>query len=361
MSAINAIPWSPLGASPWPRPRCPPVAPLPARADVAVVGAGVTGLSAALRLVEAGRDVVILDRAFGDGAACRSGGIILGDTLVGAAPGFERCEEHLRRWVQAHDVRGGLDWQGCIELDRDGARSPHPIDWRDAGVVRAGNAVAGGTLDPAALVEALAHEAHARGARFVNETEVASLTPGTSGIIIRTSAGPVVARAVVMATDATSRVDVDPWPVRAITVVAETARPSPAALRRAGWPEQQPFYTNDLPLLWGRHLPSGGLLLGRELLTDWECDAAGMARAIHSAGLRLGARIRGLHPAFADLDVARVWAGPIARTAAGVPTLHVDPLHPDIVWAGGYGGHGLAQAFRLGARAADVLMETRPA
>src|SRR5690348_13428349 len=98
MSAVNAISWTPLGASPWPRPACPPVTALPARTDVAIVGAGVTGLSAALRLVAMRREVLVLDRAFGDGAACRSGGIVLGDTLVGAAPGFEGCENDLRGW-----------------------------------------------------------------------------------------------------------------------------------------------------------------------------------------------------------------------------------------------------------------------
>lgn len=356
MSAVNAISWTPLGASPWPRPACPPVTALPARTDVAIVGAGVTGLSAALRLVAMRREVLVLDRAFGDGAACRSGGIVLGDTLVGAAPGFEGCENDLRGWVQSHDVRGGINWRGCIELDRATTRSSRPIDWRDAGVVRAGDTVPGGTLDPAALVEALAREAHAQGARFVNGADVSSITSDGSSVTIRTSVGLVSANVVLVATDATSRlVDVDPWPVRAITVVVETARPSPAILRRAGWPDEQPFYTNDLPLLWGRHLPSGGLLVGRELLTDSPRDAADTTRAIHAAGLRLGARIRGLHPAFVDLDVARVWAGPIARTQAGLPMIHVDPAQPRVVWAGGYGGHGLSQAFRLGARAADAL------
>ncbi|MEO8482943.1 MAG: FAD-binding oxidoreductase [Acidobacteriota bacterium] len=360
MPAIESMPWTPLGASPWAKPACPPLVPLPTHADVVVVGAGITGLSAALRLADAGREVVVLDRAFGDGAACRSGGIVLGDTLVGAAPAFDGCEEDLRNWVQAHGVRGGIDWRGCIELDRDATRSPHPIDWRDAGVVRAGNSVAGGMLDPAALVEALAREAHARGARFVNGSDVSAVISGAPTIAIETSLGALSATFVVLATDASSHPrGVDPWPVRAITVVIETTRPSLRMMQRSGWPEHQPFYTNDLPLLWGRRLPSGGLLVGRELLVDREGHGTDLERAIHAGGLRLGARVRGLHPAFVDLDVARVWAGPIARTAAGVPSLHIAAAQPNIVWAGGYGGHGLAQAFRLGQRAADAALSDR--
>lgn len=52
-------------------------APLPARADVAIVGSGYTGLSAALTLARAGRSVVVVDaEAPGYGASSRSGGMV---------------------------------------------------------------------------------------------------------------------------------------------------------------------------------------------------------------------------------------------------------------------------------------------
>ncbi len=50
---------------------------LPSRADVVVIGAGVTGLEAARRLAEAGRDVLVLDAGLpGDGASTRNAGMI---------------------------------------------------------------------------------------------------------------------------------------------------------------------------------------------------------------------------------------------------------------------------------------------
>ena len=88
-----------LGTPPWTAPHAPASVPLPRSCEVLVVGAGVTGLSAALALASEGRDVVIVDRRFGSGAACRSGGIIVGDTLIGPAPGFEGCDLELRDWV----------------------------------------------------------------------------------------------------------------------------------------------------------------------------------------------------------------------------------------------------------------------
>src|SRR5204863_168163 len=131
-----------------------------------------TGLSCALTLARAGREIVVLERAFGQGAACRSGGIVIGDTLVGPAPGFDGCEFALRDWALQHSIAGGVDWSGCVELARHAELLPDPIDWADEGRVRVSRFVPGGTLDPSALVEKLAAEAVASGATFINDAQV---------------------------------------------------------------------------------------------------------------------------------------------------------------------------------------------
>ena len=347
MARLTAFDWSSLGAAPWRPPQSPHLSALPDRAALLVIGAGVTGLSCALAWVSAGRDVVVVDRAFGNGAACRSGGIVVGDTLVGPAAGFENCETELRQWVERHEVAGGLQWAGCMELDRDASLPASPIDWCDAGPVRLSRTVPGGTLDPARLVERLAEEAVARGARLVDGVEVDSLK------------GRVTADRVLVATDATAVAGhFDPWPVRLVTVALETAPLGDEQLEELGWRDRQPFFTNDLPLLWGRLLPHGGMLAGRELIEVSPPGAPDLSRTIDAARERLILRVRGLHPALAALDVVRAWAGPIARDHDGVPGLHPDPEIDGVFWAGGYGGHGLAQAFRLGAIAAIRLADT---
>ena len=59
-----------------PRPTLPEAS-LPARADVAVVGSGYTGLSAALTLAHAGRSVVVLEKSeAGFGASTRNAGFV---------------------------------------------------------------------------------------------------------------------------------------------------------------------------------------------------------------------------------------------------------------------------------------------
>ena len=53
-----------------------PLAPLPARAEIAIVGAGIMGLSIAYQLARRGvRDVVVIDRGYlANGASGRNGG-----------------------------------------------------------------------------------------------------------------------------------------------------------------------------------------------------------------------------------------------------------------------------------------------
>src|ERR1700676_1836649 len=63
----------PLASSPTPE--------LPSRADVTIIGAGYTGLSAALTLLAAGRSVLILESGLAaEGASSRNGGMC-GDLL----------------------------------------------------------------------------------------------------------------------------------------------------------------------------------------------------------------------------------------------------------------------------------------
>lgn len=358
MPRLTGFDWSPLGTGPWPRAASPAVSPLPAAAEHVIIGGGLTGLSCALNLAVAGHDVVVLDRTFGCGATSRSGGIIIGETLVGPVPGFDGCELELRAWVDRHGIDGGLDWCGVLELDRNPSLPDHPIDWRDSGMVRLDQVAPGGILDPSALLARVAAEAVQHGARLVDAADVKGLSRRGSSIEVLSSAGSVHASRVLVATDATATANhFEPWPVRQITVALETTPLGDDQVAAMGWRERQPFYTNKLPLLWGRGLPGGGMIAGRELLDSGGMDPARLEQAIRDAGRRLIARVRGLHPALQTVAPLRTWAGPIARDDRGIPNIRLDPDLSDVFWAGGYGGHGLAQAFRLGAIAALRMSE----
>src|SRR5262245_30594608 len=204
MRSTATIPWEVVGDGPWTLPEIPTSVQLPTQCDVLVVGAGITGLAAAMGLAHAGRDVLVVDRHVGHGATTRSAGIVIGETLVGPAPGFDRCEEALRQWIDSDAPSVQLDWNGCWELDRDAPLPSTPIDWQDNGTVRHGKTIAGGTLDPAALLGALATTAVARGAKIVDHVALEAYEKGSDGITVFLSGGRLQARRVLVATDATS-------------------------------------------------------------------------------------------------------------------------------------------------------------
>jgi glycine/D-amino acid oxidase-like deaminating enzyme len=166
----------------------------------------------------------------------------------------------------------------------------------------------------------------------------------------------VSARQAIMAVDALSwNRAFDPWEHRTITMALQTAAVTGLAEEMG---LHEPFYTTEMPLLWGRSLPDGSLLFGRELL-DWPPpdDAEALRTQLKAAGDRLIRRVQGLHQCLTDVPIRRVWAGPTARTQPGVPVLVDDPSVGGVIWAGGYGGHGLAQAFTLGRTAADAAAQ----
>jgi glycine/D-amino acid oxidase-like deaminating enzyme len=350
---------SSLGAPPWDA--LPPLeaAAAPAQCDIAIVGAGITGLSAALTCARAGREVVVLERAFGTGATARSGGVVLGDTVEGHAPGFNGCERALREWIEQSSADCDLRWRGCLELTRDERLSPAPIDWQDLGAVRLVRRVSGGVLNPAKLQAALLAAAQAAGAIIVNGVTVFNLMSGEKkGVQIALEHGTMTAAAGIMAVDAMCwRPGFDPWWERVMTVSLQTAGLTTDQLETLGLQNDEAFYTVETPLLWGRVMPDQSLVVGRETNPfPRKPDGRQLHDGLREAALRLSERVRGLHPALSQVEVRRAWTGPLARTATGHPTIATDPFVPTVLWAGGYGGQGIAQGFALGRTAAERIL-----
>jgi gamma-glutamylputrescine oxidase len=348
--ALGAPPWDPLLPL---RPTVPP-----SSCDIVIVGAGITGLSAALACATAGRQVVVLERALGTGATARSGGIVLGETVEGPHPDFDGCEESLRQWILESGADCDLRWCDCLELARNRDLSPAPIDWRDQGTVRLARRVPGGVLNPAKLQGALLAAAYTAGATIVDAATVCNITPHGSGLQVSMEHGAMSAAAGLMAVDAMSwRPGFVPWPERVMTVSLQTAPLSNADLAVIGLEADEAFYTVDMPLLWGRVMPDRSILVGRETFPFPErADLRDLHDGLTEASVRLTNRVRRLHPALPDVAIRSSWTGPLARTATGHPTIESDPIVPALLWAGGYGGQGIAQGFTLGRKAADRIL-----
>jgi glycine/D-amino acid oxidase-like deaminating enzyme len=257
---LDTLSLADLGGSPWEL--AIPVAsvPLPTRADVVVIGAGITGLSAAIALAERGVAVVVADRSFGGGATCRSGGIVLGETLVGPSPEFDRCDLTLRHWIERSQIPCDAVWSGCLELARHANVNVRDTGWVDGAPLRVVGEVPGGMLHPGKFLIGLLHEATRHGVVLCNHLEIHGIDPDRDEVIVRGSSD-IRARHVVMAVDALSwSRGFDPWLERTMTVALQTTAVDGLA---KAIDLSTPFYTNDFPLLWGRRLPDGSLLFGR--------------------------------------------------------------------------------------------------
>ena len=124
----------------------------------------------------------------------------------------------------------------------------------------------------------------------------------------------------------------------------------------------RPFYTVDLPYLWGRPLPDGGLLLGSGLvgarpreLAARRVDRGELGRALRS----LEERIRGLSPVLAGLPLRRRFAGPVSLREGAVPILCLHHGSPRVALAGAFAGHGVALAPLAGELAAEAVLGHR--
>ena len=92
-------------------PRRLPETPVAAACDIAVVGAGYAGLSAALVLARAGRSVQVFDKLRpGEGASSRNGGLASGNIRMGFGEMIEAMglEAALRFYREGKIAREGL-------------------------------------------------------------------------------------------------------------------------------------------------------------------------------------------------------------------------------------------------------------
>lgn len=211
------------------------------RVDVAIVGAGYAGLSAALTLARAGCDVAVFEATrIGAGASSRSAGSLghvpkagladltarYGETVAHRVYAEAReAREYVETLVREHQIECGLRTSGRFiaahsprayaKLERSlpelretwGAVELVPRDKQRA--VIGSDAFFGGlklataaTLQPALLHRGLARAAVSAGALVLQETRVTDIAPDAAGFTVTTEAGAVHADNVVIATNA---------------------------------------------------------------------------------------------------------------------------------------------------------------
>ena len=363
-----------------------PASPLPHSTDIAIIGGGYTGLSAARCLARRGIDVTVLERhTVGWGASGRNGGFVLpgykpemeelyhrlgaaraaamfqlsldgiaflrdliqqeaiacdfaacGAVTLAAKPGHVPALEESGRFL-----RERLGYQTELLSRVDLAREITSARYH-GGLLDPG----GCSLQPAKYVAGLAQAAARAGARLVEEAEVTRLRRDHGRFEITTSNGVIRAGEVLAATNgytprALAGLRRRVIPIGSYQIATEPLDP---ALARRLVPHGRVFSDTKNLLYYFRLSPDGRMVFGgRASFTP--------ASHIRSAAI-LRAGMREVFPELADTPIDYTWSGKVAYPIDHLP--HAGRFQ-GVHYAMGYCGHGVALATYLGARMGEVL------
>jgi glycine/D-amino acid oxidase-like deaminating enzyme len=384
---------------PWGRPPwavnfhpTPPRA-LPERVDYAIVGGGFTGLAAAawLRKLAPQKSVVVFEAAtLGEGASGRTGGLALAETAAGPLPRLGNVLAGYQKILRELRIDSGLELPGVWELGRANTKKNSPIGWSDSGQLRVVRLVPGGSVDPGKVVAGLARAAEKLGAQIIEHAHVAAIDFSKPlrlrvrrHLRRRSEQKQIRAQQILLATNAYSaklsglRRNV----ARRLTFALATEPLSRRQLKAIGLSSRRPFYTVDLPYLWGRLLDSNAVVFGAglapmpvsfgALARDFPLDRSGKKAAFHLYRFNVGKgeaserlawiedRVRRLHPALERVRITHRWGGPILFTEKMRPIFRRHSQSKKAIVLGGYNGHGVALSVYLGKWAAEALLGRR--
>ncbi len=367
-----------------------------ARADVAVVGAGFTGLSTALHLRRQGLDVAVVEAMEpGWGASGRNNGQVI-PTLTRPDPeqivaqhgaAGERfthlirdsaailfdlvreegitAEAEQNGWVQPVHSPGRMkiaerryrQWSALgapVELlDADATRALLGSEaWHGAWLNRSG-----GHVNPLALARGMARAALGRGARIFARSPVARITREDGRWVVHTPRGRMVARALMMATNAYTQefgralmpdVARQVVPVLSFQMASE---PVSENLRGVVMPTRPAMSDTHGDLWFARYDARHRIITGGALAMPFNREAR--------LKPYVARRLARIWPMLGELRFSHVWSGKIGMTDDFMPRLH--RIGPDAYAWAGCNGRAVALSVALGREFAAAIAGRDPA
>jgi glycine/D-amino acid oxidase-like deaminating enzyme len=360
-----------------------------AQADICIVGAGLTGLSAALHAAETGARVIVVEaNAVGWGGTGRSFGQVVpylrhepwtmlrrfgperGERLIrAAADGADLVFSLIARHaIACHARRTGLIFAAHTPDALAGLRRRAEF-WRARGVtlpvlgrMEAAQAIGGGaywgalieprggTTNTLAFARGLAAAAAAAGATIHTGSRALSLAREGSTWRLHTAAGAVRAKRILICTNAYTDAL---WPGLARSIIPMRAyqlatRPLPEDLRPGILPGGDAL-TDTRRMISGvrlhpdgsLHVSGAGPFFGPEQQPDYGVSTR---------------RLLALFPRLGRIDWAFHWSGWLAMSGDGIPHLHA--LAPGVLAGLGYSGRGVALATIMGRELARGALGT---
>jgi len=354
--------------------------------DVCIVGAGFTGLSAALHLAEKGYDVIILDaHRVGFGASGRNGGQVgtgqrldqdalekmIGDARArglwdmalesvqlvrdlikvydmdcGFVDGVIHAD-HRRRFVpeshaHADKLRSKYGYEHIRALDREQMRDLVGSSAYYGGYLDMGS----GHTHPLKLAFGLARAATNAGARIFEKSRVTELVEADPASV-RTEKANITARHVVLACNGylgrlQGKVAARVMPINNFIVATEPMSEADAeALIRNNYAvADSKFVINYFRLSEDRRMLFGG---GESYGYRFPRDIAALVRKPMAE----------IYPQLKDARIDYAWGGTLGITMNRMP--HFARLRGNIISASGYSGHGVALATLGGKLAAQAI------
>jgi glycine/D-amino acid oxidase-like deaminating enzyme len=377
-----------VGASPPHPPR-----PLPESVDAAVIGAGLTGLSAARTLAKSGLKVAVLEaEAAGWGASSRNGGMVLTGLKLPVTTLVERFGieaarrmyaaslasiDYVEQIVREEQIDCAFARCGHLEvaskpshfdefrrsaerLARDFRRDVQVVPKKELGSEIGSEIYHGGLVDessaglnPARYVAGLARAAEKAGADLHQQTRVyridCEIKGAVPGFRIHTGRGTLWSRHAFVATSgytgsATPALRKRIIPIGSYIIVTE---PLAQELARRLSPRNRMIYDSKNFLHYFRLTPDRRMLFGGRAAFFPETP-----RTTRQSATILRDGMLKVYPALRDVAVEYVWGGTLDFTFDMLPHAgQIDGMY----YAMGYAGHGVAMATYLGAKMAAAI------